>query len=178
MKSSVDHYGTVAVTIHWVTVLLILLLVGTGFRAGGAEDAMEKAAILRLHVPFGIAILLLTIARIGWWLFMDKKPDSIAMPTWQDRASRFVHVLFYIVILGLVASGIGMVALSQAVPIIFGSSADALPNFHDYPPRTPHGVGARLLLVLFAIHLGAALYHHFIMKDGLLRRMWFSSTDR
>lgn len=96
------------------------------------------------------------------------------MPTWQDRSSKTVHFLFYIAMLGMAASGIGMIALSGAGPIIFGGEASALPDFRDYLPRTPHGIGARLILVLFAIHVGAALYHHWFKKDGLLGRMWIT----
>ena len=95
------------------------------------------------------------------------------MPRWQDRAARAVHVLFYVVILGMTASGIGMLALSGAAAVIFDGGGAALPNFHDYPPRVPHGLGARLLLALFVVHAGAALHHHFILRDGLLARMWF-----
>ncbi len=96
------------------------------------------------------------------------------MPSWQDRISRTVHFLFYVVILGMAANGIGMMALSGAGPIIFGGEASALPDFWDYPSRTPHGIGARLFLVLFVVHAGAALYHHMSKKDGLLGRMWFA----
>ncbi|WP_156943326.1 cytochrome b/b6 domain-containing protein [Ensifer sp. WSM1721] len=39
----------------------------------------------------------------------------------------------------------------------------------------PHGFGANLLIGLLAFHAGAALYHHFIRRDGLLRRMWYGS---
>lgn len=83
-----------------------------------------------------------------------------------------VHVAFYIVILGMVASGIGMMVLSGAAPDIFAGST-ALPDFKDYPPRAPHGLGANLLVALLAVHIGAALHHHFIRRDGSLRRMWY-----
>ncbi|MEM7501840.1 MAG: cytochrome b/b6 domain-containing protein, partial [Pseudomonadota bacterium] len=46
--------------------------------------------------------------------------------------------------------------------------------FWDYLPRRPHGLGARLMVALIVFHAGAALYHQFVMKDGLLRRMWYS----
>ncbi len=174
LKSTTDHYGTVAVTIHWLSALLIVVLIGSGFRAAGIEDSAAKAGILRLHLPLGIAILLLTLGRVGWWWFADKKPASMPMPTWQDRSSRTVHFLFYVVILGMAASGIGMMVLSGAGPIIFGGEASALPDFWDYLPRIPHGIGARLILVLFVIHVGAALYHHWLKKDDLLVRMWFA----
>jgi cytochrome b561 len=86
-----------------------------------------------------------------------------------------VHVLFYVVVLGMIASGIGMMLLSGAAPLIFGGESALLPDFWKYPQRIPHGIGARLLLALLALHAGAALYHHFIRRDGLLRRMWFSA---
>ncbi len=174
-KSTINHYGTVAVTIHWLSVLLIFVLIASGFRADGTEDATAKADILSVHVPLGLAILLLTLVRIAWWIFADKKPESIAMPRWQDRTSRIIHILFYVVILGMAASGIGMMILSSAGPIIFGGDVTTLPDFWDYPPRTPHGVGARAILVLLIVHAGAAFYHHFFKKDGLLGRMWYTT---
>ncbi len=173
-KSSATHYGTVAVTLHWLSALLIVILIVSGFRASGMQDSEAKAGILQLHVPCGAAILLLTLARIGWWIFADSKPASVPMPGWQDRSSRAVHFLFYVVILGMAASGIGMMVLSGAGPIIFGDEASTLPDFRDYLPRIPHGLGARLILALFVVHAGAALYHHTFKKDGLLGRMWFA----
>lgn len=173
MKSTSDRYGRVAVTIHWLSALLIAGLIASGFRADGAEDLISKAGFLRVHIPLGVTMLLLTLCRIGWWAFADKKPTPITMPRWQDRASRGVHFLFYVVILGMAASGIGIMVLSGAGPIIFGGDASAIPNFWEYKPRTPHGIGARLIILLFVFHAGAALYHHIFLKDGLLRRMWF-----
>ena len=174
-RSTQERYGFVAVTIHWLSALLILVLIGSGFSAGGAEDVAAKSATLRLHIPLGIAVLLLTVGRIAWWGFADTKPRPTPMPGWQDRISRAIHVLFYIVILGMAASGIGMIALSGAAPIIFSGDAAALPYFRDYLPRTPHGIGARAIVALFVLHAGAALYHHFVRKDGLLGRMWYST---
>jgi cytochrome b561 len=84
-----------------------------------------------------------------------------------------MHFLFHVVILGMIASGIGMMALSGAAPIVFSAEGALLPDFRKYPPRLPHGIGAWLLLALFVFHAGAALYHHFARRDGLLRGMWF-----
>ncbi len=173
--SSSDRYGFVAVSIHWLSALLIVVLIGTGYRAGGMDDTVAKAAVLRAHIPVGVAVLLLTLARVGWWLFADKKPASVPMSAWQDRASRAVHLLFYILIFGMTLSGVGMMVLSGAGPVIFGGGAEALPDFWDYKPRVPHGIGARALIVLLLLHAGAALYHHFLLRDGLLRRMRFGA---
>lgn len=175
LKSAPDRYGTMAVSIHWVSVVLILILIGSGFRAANTVDPAAKAAILRLHVPIAVAILALTFLRIVWWWRFDHKPHAVAgSARWQERTAQAVHVLFYIVILGMVASGVGMMALSGATPTIFGGTGELLPDFSKYSPRLPHGIGARFLLVLLVLHVGAALYHHFVRRDGLLWRMWFS----
>jgi cytochrome b561 len=175
LKSTTDHYGAMVVSIHWLSALLIIILVASGFRAANTLDPAAKAAILRLHVPIAIAVIVLTIVRLGWWWGFDRKPDPvIGSPRWQERAARAVHVLFYVVILGMTASGIGMMALGGAAPMIFGGAGAPLPDFWKYPPRLPHGIGARLLLALLVLHVGAALYHHFVRRDGVLWRMWFS----
>jgi cytochrome b561 len=175
LKSTPDHYGTMAVAIHWVSAVLIVILIGSGFRAANTVDPAAKAAILRLHVPIAVAVLALTVLRIVWWWGFDRKPDPVVgSPHWQERPTQVAHLLFYIVILGMIASGMGMMVLSGAASMIFGGEGALLPDFWKYPPRLPHGIGARLLLALLALHVGAALYHHFVRRDGLLRRMWFS----
>ncbi|HEX8049510.1 cytochrome b [Rhizobium sp.] len=173
MKSTPDRYGTVAISIHWISAILILALLGSGFRAANAMDAVTKAGFLRFHIPVAIIVLILTILRIVWWRF-DLKPLPVkGSPAWQERIARWVHVAFYIVILGMIASGIGMMVLSGAAPAVLGEAGTALPNFTDYPPRAPHGLGAFLLVGLLIFHAGAALYHQLVRHDGLLRRMWY-----
>lgn len=175
LKSRPDRYGPVAVTIHWLTAILILATLGSGFQADQAADATTHAGFLRFHIPVAITVLLLTLFRIVWWWRFDRKPIPVeGSQPWQERFARFVHVVFYVVILGMVASGIGMMVLSDAGSIIFGGSG-VLPDFHDYPPRVPHGIGALLLVILLVAHIGAALYHHFIRRDGLIRRMWYGA---
>ncbi|KXF88973.1 cytochrome b [Phaeobacter inhibens] len=176
MKSRSNRYGTVAITIHWLSAPLICALLASGFRAAGLTDGDAKIGILSAHVPMGITILALTLVRIAWWVFADSKPASPkGDPIWQSLSAKAVHLLFYVVILGMAASGIGMLALSGAGAIILGAAAGDLPNFHDYAPRIPHGIGARAIVGLLVLHVGAALYHHFIKRDGLIWRIWYGS---
>ena len=173
MKSGSDRYGTMAVSVHWLSAALILVLIASGFRAAGTVDPAVKAQLLRIHVPVAIAVLLLTLLRVVWWLAIDSRPDPVVgSPLWQERSARAVHLLFYVVILGMIASGIGIMVLSGAGSIIFGQGG-VLPDFWKFAPRVPHGIGARLLVALLALHVGAALYHHFVLRDGLLWRIWF-----
>ncbi len=174
LKSRLERYGTVAVSIHWLSAVLILALLGSGFQAANAMDTATKAAFLRFHIPIAIMVLLLTTLRIIWWWRFDLKPLPVeGSSAWQERIAGWVHIAFYAVIFGMIASGIGMLVLSGAAPAIFGEPGVVLPHFTDYPPRVPHGLGARLLVALLVFHAGAALYHHFVRSDGLLRRMWF-----
>lgn len=173
-KSTSTHYGTVAVSIHWLSALLIIALMGTGVLADRTLDPAGKASLLQFHAPLGISILLLTVARIVWWLRADTKPAPLATgPAWQERIASFVHVALYVIILGMASSGIGMFILSGAGPIIFGGDPATLPDFKDFLPRTPHGIGAKAMIALLALHAGAALFHHFVRQDATLRRMWF-----
>ena len=58
--------------------------------------------------------------------------------------------------------------LSGAGPIILNTGAvGALPDFSDYPPRLPHGIGGRATIALFLLHAGAALYHHLFQAGRL-----------
>ena len=137
LKSATDRYGAIGVTIHWLSAITIILALASGFQAGNAIDAADKAGFLRLHIPAAIIVLLLTLFRIVWWWFLDRKPAPVTgSPLWQERLAHVVHIALYVLILGMIASGIGMIVLSGAGPIIFGETGTAaLPNFHLHPPR-------------------------------------------
>ena len=140
-RSSNTNYGTVAVTLHWLSAVLIVAVLGSGFRAAGTLDPAVKAQILSVHVPLAIIVALLTIARLGWWRFADRKPDRVAgTPRWQHLSATAVHWLFYIVILGMAASGIGMLVLSGAGAQIFGGAEGPLPDFWSFK-RVPSVAG-------------------------------------
>lgn len=124
LKSRPDRYGAIAVSIHWLSAVLMLALLGSGFRAADAMDAATKAGLLRFHIPVAIVVLLLMALRIVWWWRFDRKPAPVqASPRWQERLAVFVHVAFYIFILGMVASGIGIMILSGAAPPSSGQPA-------------------------------------------------------
>ncbi|APC68490.2 hypothetical protein G7939_08750 [Ralstonia solanacearum] len=110
-------------------------------------------------------------------LLLDKADEEAFLRVWQDDANfmnavwesnahfraAFMHPEFRAKLSDYPSSAV-------ASPHLFGA---ALPDFHAFAPRVLHGIGARLLLLMALVHAGAALYHHFIRRDGLLRRMWF-----
>lgn len=171
-KSSMHRYGAVAIAMHWATALALVGLLASGLRAAGMDDQAAKLPLLRIHAAMGVSVLGLTLLRLCWWWLADRKPaDPAGTPRWQARAAHVVHGLFYVVILGMGASGVGMIALSGAGGILTGASQVPLPDFHAYPPRVPHGIGGTLLIALILLHVAAALYHQFVRRDRLLTRM-------
>jgi cytochrome b561 len=170
-KSGGHRYGAVAMAMHWATAAAIFGLLGSGLMLERA-DQFAKAQLLRVHATVGILVFVLTLLRLGWWAFADRKPEEpVGQPRWQAFAARLVHRLFYAVTLVMGASGIAMLALSGATSMLFLGEAGVLPDFDLYPPRAPHGLGAWLMMTLIAVHIGAALYHQFVKCDGLLGRM-------
>lgn len=171
-KSTSETYGRVAVLLHWVSAALIIGLLIAGFLASATTDDSAKITVLSLHAPIGTAVLVLTIARLAWWLFADRKPaEPPGTPRWQALTAKAVHGGLMLVIPGLAISGIALFALSGAGDIVFGGKAGPLPDFWDFAPRYGHAVLARLAVLLLALHVGAALFHQFVRRDHILRRM-------
>lgn len=171
-----NRYGTFPILLHWVSAALVAWLVVSGFRISDTGDLVAKAAMLRPHVAAGISVGILTLIRVGWWLLIERKPAGPEGPSAvQATAARLMHWAFYVVIVGMAASGMAMTSASGAGPIVFGGSDDLLPNFEEFFGRVQHGIGARLLLGLVALHVGAALYHQYILRDRILARMGISS---
>ena len=78
LKSKSHLYGPVAVSIYWISAVLILASLGSGFQAGSAMDpAAEVGNPLRVHIPMAIFVLLLTVVRILWWWRFDLKPQPV-----------------------------------------------------------------------------------------------------
>jgi len=177
LKGSAGRYGSVAIVLHWLSAALILALLAAGFVAANTTDPATKAAILRLHAPTGVFVLALTVLRLVWWLAIDRRPEPLAdLPPVQVKAAKAVHGLLYAAIIVLAASGIALMALSGARPILMGEVEGVLPDFWDFPPRYVHGAMAWLLALLVVTHVAAALHHQLIRRDGVMRRMKLGST--
>ncbi len=104
------------------------------------------------HYWVGLAVLALVAIRLGVRLIVGAPRADYSMPRWMLLVSRATHVLFY----GLLA----------AVPVS-GLLAYYVWNWMG----DIHAISKPLFLVLIAIHAGAALFHHFVLRDGALRKM-------
>lgn len=168
MKSTPERYGHVAIALHWVTALMILLLLISGFLSGASNVVEAKVSLLVIHVPIGLAVLGMILLRLVWWTLVDRKPDPVpGLP----MLARLVHVALYLTIFVAVASGIGTLLLSQAGPILFTEGPAALPDFQQFPPRHLHRAVAIAIVALVGVHGAAALFHQVIRRDGVMTRI-------
>jgi cytochrome b561 len=170
IKSSPARYGSVAITIHWASALAVILTFAAGFTVGEVLPAGEGATLLLVHIGLGLTVFVLTLLRIVWWLVADKHPAPPAnQPGWQRMTATAVHFALYAILVLMATSGIMTLVLSGAVPTLLAGGP--VPDFSELIPRIAHGVMARILLALFVLHVGAALYHQLIRRDRLLARM-------
>lgn len=169
LKSNASNYGSVAIAIHWVSAAAIIALLVSGTVLAGAVGE-AKRSILPVHAAVGSLVLLLTFARIGWWIWGDKRPQPLpGQPRAQELVAQLVHGLLYAAIVALGATGIATMALSGAIPALLTGAA--LPDLSELLPRVMHGIVSKVMIGLLVLHVGAALYHQFIRRDQIMARM-------
>lgn len=178
-----SRYTAVAITLHWLIALGIIGMIGLGWYMGDVEDRAQQYALIQLHKSFGISILLLSIARLVWRL-MNPPPAEPPMPAWQSIVARWTHIAFYVLIIGMPLTGWIMVSASPTgiptklfqiipwphLPGLAGLSRETKEAFEG-PIEFIHSKLAWVVIVLLALHVGAALKHQFLDKDHLLARM-------
>ncbi|WP_416462385.1 cytochrome b [Sphingomonas sp. VDB2] len=167
------RYTSVARTLHWAIAILILLNLFFGF----AHDALPKEwAVMPVHKSIGLTVLALTLVRIVWRLTHPAPPLPAAMPAWEKGAAHATHVLFYALMLILPLSGWIMSSAGTRplnwfflfdVPKFGVGKEDAIVGLS----RRAHELLPWLWVALILLHVGAALRHHFMLKDDVLRRM-------
>ena len=169
------RYDVVAIVFHWTVAATILLALPLGFLAAHAPDHRQAALLLRAHIPLGVLVLVLTVARAIWRYRHAPPPLSSGQPRWQAGLARISHALLYAVPIVLCASGIALLALSGAAPIVFAGVQAVLPDFSHFPPMAVHALAAFILIGLIGVHGGAVVYHQFYRRDRLLARMGIGS---
>ena len=171
----VTRYHPVLVAIHWLLAALIIadLSIGTLVLVHIPNNAPQKVEGLRAHMMGGLLILTLMCVRLGIRVTTSKPPEATTGYGALDRLAWFSHRLLYVAVFGMALSGLAM-GIEAHVPQVVLMGQGALPeSFWVFPLRYVHFFFAKLLMALIALHIVGALYHIFVRRDGLLRRMWF-----
>jgi cytochrome b561 len=164
-------YDGVTITLHWLTAALVLALwlIGTFL-----EDLVPKGAlrsgIWSAHVDLGFVLTGVIVALLAWRQTRGRRLP-VADPGPLHGLAKATHAALYLLL--LVIAGLGIAnALVRGVNL---GGPLALPRLGDPEWRRPlthwHGLAANLLMAVALFHALAALVHHYLWHDGILRRI-------
>lgn len=168
-----DRYNRTARALHWIIAALVI-----GNIAGGLlHDALEDVVnLMPLHKAAGMTVLALTLVRIGWRLTWTAPPHPHAMSGLEVLAAKATHLLFYALMLAMPVTGWIMASAGKYPLTWFGLfDLPKLPVTREDPlyaiGHEGHELLGWLFLALAVLHIAAALRHHLLLKDNVLRRM-------
>lgn len=166
------RYHSLQVIFHWLTALLIFVtyVIGKVMSPISNQDA-SKIAPLTVHIFIGILILLILVIRFIALMKFPRPARAANENMFLYRLAKSVHHTLYLFIFIMSVSGLALAVRAKIPQAIFGGSA--LPENFNYLPHAVHDFLAPLLLMLILLHIGAAFYHQFIVKDNLLARMGY-----
>lgn len=174
IKSSKNQYGSRAVVFHWLTALLILSMIPLGIYMHELPNDSYKAVFYRIHIIIGISVFVLTILRIVWKLMDNKVTELKTTPKYQQFMGKALHYIFYFMMLGASGSGLVYVISSGLAEQLFIADNMVWVNAHDFLPAEIHEKLTIPMIPLLVLHILAALYHQYFVKDGIFKRMWFA----
>lgn len=153
---------------HWVSALLILSMIPLGFLMQDAE-AETKLLLYRLHCSIGLLLLVITLTRVIWRIKQPVPAPPPGMGKLHVRGLEATHVLLYLVLLALSASGIAMLALTNLPDVLSGASGN-YPDMSELGPRRAHGAGAFAYIALLVAHIGGVIVHQ-VRHGGSMQRI-------
>lgn len=168
-------YSTTAKFFHWTAAFLVLTVVPMGLLMGRVPDGPFKDNLFHLHKSIGALILAVMTVRIIYRLVRGAPPPEPTLKPWERVVSETVHWTLYIML--LLTPMVALRAYSA-----YGQPAPFFGIF-EIPPFTAkdehlseqlfyiHGWMGWAVGALFCMHIGAALQHHFLKRDGVLQRM-------
>jgi cytochrome b561 len=175
-----DHgpgYRTPARLLHWTVALLVLLMIPAGVTMiqEGIGRSLQNTLFI-FHKNMGVVVLVLVLLRLIYRRLNPPPPLPDAVPPAQARIAAATHAALYalLVIVPLAgyirvrAGGFPIEALdAMGLPTLVPRS-DALAEI----AKNVHWAGGLALAGIVALHVGAALFHGIIRRDGIFSRMW------
>jgi cytochrome b561 len=172
---TVRRYTATAITLHWLIALLVLCSATLGLYMVGLPLSPAKLKFYSWHKWIGVSIFLLAVLRALWRLTHSAPELPAATPRWQRVAAAASHLLLYLLIIVIPLSGWLMSSALGVQTVYLGvlplpdllakdkALGEQLKLVHESLNWT--------LAVLVAIHVAAALRHHFIDRDDVLHRI-------
>ena len=172
--NSPDTFRPFARALHWLMAIMVLSMLFIG--AGMVSTVAEKhASLVAIHRPLGITIFILALIRLVYRLRHPAPPLPRDLPAWQVLAAKGSHVLLYALMIGMPLIGWGMLS-AGGYPVTMFAGVE-LPRILPADPalfawlREAHRYLAWLFFLTFLAHMGAALMHGLIRRDGVLQSM-------
>lgn len=173
-------YHPALVALHWVmAIMIVMALIFGNFLVGPTSSAdPAKAEILVGHMSVGLILGSLLVIRLILRLRTAQPPHATTGNAALDTLGRLTHWVLYGFVALMILSGLGMAFGAGLFPIVFGGSGDPIPEgLSDMAFAMIHDLVSNLLLLLLLLHVAAALYHQFYLRDGLFRRIWFGKRS-
>jgi len=169
------RYTNTAIAVHWLIALLILAAFPLGIYMSDMALSPLKLKLISYHKWLGVTVFLLAVARLAWRAGHTPPPLPGTIPLWQQRAAHGLHFLLYVLLFAIPLSGWLMSSAKGFQTVYLGLVP--LPDLIGKDKALGHlleNVHATLnfaMLALLLAHVGAALKHQYIDRDGTLARM-------
>ncbi len=165
------RYDRVSAALHWLVALMVIATIIIVLWAEQADRDLGLQLIF-LHKSLGMTIFGITVLRIVWRLF-HRAPPEPPMPAWQHASARAVHLLLYGLMLALPVTGYMLSSKSPFPLLWFGNEVPKAPitEAAAEAANAVHVVLGLLAIAMIVLHIAAALWHQFGMRDNLIARM-------
>lgn len=172
-----ERYSTPARLIHWIMAALILLTIPAGLVMvqPGLDRGLQNALFV-FHKNVGVVLIVLVVLRLAWRLSHPAPPLPATLPRWQARIAGLSHMALYaLMVVVPVAGYVRVRAGGFPIEALDAMGAPALVPRSDALAELAKSIhyGAGLAIAgVIALHVGAALFHGIVKRDGVFSRIW------
>jgi cytochrome b561 len=165
-RNTASRYGLAPSLLHWI---IVASVIAEYFIAEAGEDA---EGLMGLHMSIGLAIFVLATLRLAWRLLDVRPAWPATMGPRQVLVARIVHGAFYALLFALPVTGWLLASAEGESASFFGLfTLPAAPAADEELLEATHETMFNILVALALLHVAAALKHHFIDRDGVLKGM-------
>ncbi len=175
-RNSPTQYGSIARFLHWATAILIIVTIPFGLIMVNIGPGTMQNVLYVTHESIGLPIVTLAVLRLIWRLADPPPPLPASIPPGQARLARINHQLLFLLLFLMPASGY-LFVIAGGYPMNYFKLFD-VPRLVDKNEGLSKLMETAHLSLQFAVyalvgaHVAAALHHHLVKRDGVLRRMW------